>query len=187
MLKKQKTIDIWFAIDGSEHLSEHACVFHEEKLQEEQVQTELQIRLRANEEAWKQRVEAVKTRWEEHPEEKELLLQQTKAKNDEGMQIGITGGWWESLDDRGHPVPWADLFIIKHREIKRMVWKSSKNFAWETIDTLDVHENTMAHIVHRISWFDSVGEARKNGWNRPIEVGEFKFKKQNKRLIVLEE
>lgn len=33
---------------------------------------------------------------------------------------------------------------------------------------------TMAHVMHRAGAFPSVSQARKNGWNRPIEPGEWR-------------
>ena len=33
----------------------------------------------------------------------------------------------------------------------------------------------MAHILHKVNFFSSVGEARRNGWDKPIPPGFSKF------------
>lgn len=42
----------------------------------------------------------------------------------------------------------------------------------------------MAHIMHLIGVFPSVGQARKNGWNKPIDSG-FWMKEVTKRKILV--
>jgi hypothetical protein len=40
----------------------------------------------------------------------------------------------------------------------------------ETFTIIEDHWN-MAHIIHKSGLFPSVGQARKNGWNKPIPDG----------------
>ena len=51
-------------------------------------------------------------------------------------------------------------------------------FQWFT------EKETMAHIMHRIGAFESVSQARKNGWNKPIPLG-FTMMIYGKRKIPL--
>lgn len=46
---------------------------------------------------------------------------------------------------------------------------------------------TLAHIMHRAGIFPSVGQARKNGWNKEIPIGfsEFKVGKKQTEIFVL--
>lgn len=70
------------------------------------------------------------------------------------MEFGIVMGWWEEFDRKGP--------IKVHR-----------------VNKADFNENaTMANVLVGLSLppntklFDSVSSARKNGWNKPIVVGE---------------
>jgi len=42
----------------------------------------------------------------------------------------------------------------------------------------------MAHVVVELGVFDSVGQAKKNGWNRPVELGEFELKKKHIKFTI---
>jgi hypothetical protein len=45
---------------------------------------------------------------------------------------------------------------------------------------------TMAHVMHHIRAFASIGDARRNGWNRPIEPGIFTIGKgKNKKSVLI--
>ena len=48
---------------------------------------------------------------------------------------------------------------------------------------------TMAHVMHVAGIFPSVSQARKNGWNKPIEPGFSKFTvgKMKKKIFILNE
>jgi hypothetical protein len=48
------------------------------------------------------------------------------------------------------------------------------------------NKNTMAHIMFELGIFKSVGEARKNGWNKPLELGEFCVTKKKIKFEVIE-
>lgn len=58
----------------------------------------------------------------------------------------------------------------------------SKTFS---ISEFEPHE-IMAHAVVKCGIFASVSEAKRNGWNKPIEIGEFFFKKKGIKLIITE-
>ena len=45
------------------------------------------------------------------------------------------------------------------------------------------NENLMAHVMAKAGFFKSVSEAKKNGWNKPLEAGVFKVGKQKKLEI----
>jgi len=47
----------------------------------------------------------------------------------------------------------------------------------------------MAHIMHNVGIFPSVGQARKNGWDMPIPMGfsEFTVGKMKKKVWILNE
>ena len=47
------------------------------------------------------------------------------------------------------------------------------------------HKTTMAHIMAELKLFPSVGQAQKNGWDKPIELGEHVVTKKKIRFIVL--
>lgn len=44
----------------------------------------------------------------------------------------------------------------------------------------------LAHVMHRAGLFESVGEARKNGWNKPIAVGLYLVGKDKRRVRVVD-
>ena len=43
----------------------------------------------------------------------------------------------------------------------------------------------MAHVMHKAGVFPSIGQARKNGWDRPIEVGSWTVTKKKIRIEVV--
>jgi len=47
----------------------------------------------------------------------------------------------------------------------------------------------MAHVMHKVGIFPSVGQARKNGWDKPIQPGfsEFTVGKMKKKVFILNE
>jgi len=42
----------------------------------------------------------------------------------------------------------------------------------------------MAHVMHKAGIFPSVSQARKNGWDRPIEVGQWSVTKKKIKVEV---
>jgi hypothetical protein len=70
--------------------------------------------------------------------------------------------------------------------------KDMKSFGfWDDKDSAcHIEENwILAHIMHRVGMFPSVGIARKNGWNKPIPEGfsEFTVGKMKKKVWILNE
>lgn len=184
MEKIQKLFDVFVASDNTEFFSEFECTQHEEKLLNEKALSEQQERNRLTLEAHALLVEAAAQRWVEHPEE-ELAFKE-KMRNDiqEGMEAGVRCGWWPAFNERG-PIPWPDVFVISTREIRQN--NKKPDWSWETTVVLEERENTMAHLLAKLKIFESIGEARKNGWNKPIVAGDFWFQKKTKHVQIVEE
>lgn len=181
MIKSQKIIDIWIASDGSEHTSPIACEIHEASLLEAKQLSEQQERNRRTLEEWDNKVQAQREMWDQDSDDKIKFIQKTVDENQAALQLGVELGFWEAVEN-GRPIPWPDMFILKTREIRQR----SGDF-WHTIGQLTEHETTMAHLMAKLDLFDSVSEARKNGWNKPISEGEFWLHKKTKRVIVIPE
>ncbi len=73
-------------------------------------------------------------------------------------------GW--DLDDNGTPLPGAVVFS-----------KSELESQGKTL---------MAHIMAELKIFPSVGQARKNGWDKPLELGDFSVTKKKIRFKVVD-
>lgn len=78
-----------------------------------------------------------------------------------GMENGVKEGWWEDYDDNPLPKP------VRFK-----------------ISDLNETERTFAHILVNIGVFPSLSQARKNGYNKGLEPGEFWFSKRKKRVII---
>jgi hypothetical protein len=76
-----------------------------------------------------------------------------RRKNLAGLEFGRRQGWWTGFS------------------------KSGPNVTIETIKVDDWNQQTMAHLVVHLGWFPSVSQARKNGWDRPVEPGVFRMGK----------
>lgn len=86
----------------------------------------------------------------------ENLVEHLKKHNLECALEGVNLGWWASVDERGNPVPHTKVFFVE-----------------------DFHNKaTMANIAAEAGAFPSVNIARKNGFNRPIELGLHVFKRK---------
>lgn len=84
-----------------------------------------------------------------------------KRANLAGREIGRRLGWWDEYDADG-PIPPA-----------------------KTVSMANYAGKTMAHVMADVGFFVSIGEARKNGWNKPVETGIFKVGK-HKRVKIIE-
>lgn len=73
-------------------------------------------------------------------------------------------GW--DLDENFNPLPGAVVFS-----------KSELEAQGKTL---------MAHIMAELNIFPSVGQARKNGWDKPLELGDFTVTKKKIRFKVVE-
>ena len=86
-----------------------------------------------------------------------------KAQNARDMQRGVDSGWWESCDNRG-PIPFA--IVVRLADLPPTA--------------------TMAHAIHVAGFAESVGAARKNGWNRPIALGRHVVDKARRAVLVVD-
>jgi hypothetical protein len=177
MEKKQKLVDVFISCDGREFLVRSQCEEHELGLEEVKQQDVTQKMgaatmdwISENPAAWK----AIEHRClglDDHgrtPGERmrdDALDLDPLDRNSpdfitaslaRGEMFGILAGWWLDVRD-GKPVPLPQIIRIQD---------------------LEPHENTMAHILARFEIFKSISEARKNGWNKPIETGDHWFKKK---------
>jgi len=91
----------------------------------------------------------------------EEFLAMIKQRNREGVIEGFLNGWWD-LDDDGNMAAPAKKFKIS-----------------------DFSEHAlMAHVMAEAGIFASVGQAKKNGWNKPIEAGLFIVTKKKIRIKI---
>lgn len=69
---------------------------------------------------------------------------------------------------------------MRHEEFRHMM---AGDIVWSSFQP---HE-TMAHLLHRAGLFKSTGEARRNGWARPIPPGysQFTVGKRKSAIFVL--
>lgn len=92
----------------------------------------------------------------------EAWLAALKENNNREMIAGIKQKWWDKVDAKGNPVPFA--IRVKKEEF--------------------TDKQTMAHVLSHVKFFESVSEAKKQGHNGPIKSGEFFFFNKKKRLII---
>lgn len=165
MEKRQKTIDVWVTEDGVEHLTKHAAELHLEKQTEAKNLTLIQ-QMNADAQYENQmRVAAARQRFEEHPEELDLFVRALKVQHAAFMNRGVYEGWWLDVKPNGDPIP--------HPRIVK-------------ISELGEHETLMAHIVHnRLGLFESVNQAKKNGWGKPVQEGDYWLNKKTLHLRVV--
>lgn len=93
----------------------------------------------------------------------EDFLTYVKLKNDIGLQLGVKLGWWESVDSKG-PVPFAKIFSLTEFPSQSM----------------------LAHVMVKAKLFETVSDARRNGWGKPIQTGEWIVGKLRYRVKVVE-
>lgn len=79
-------------------------------------------------------------------------------------QLAAQFGW--ELDSNGNPLPLPVIFSKSKLE--------SEN------------KTLMAHVVAEMGIFPSVGQARKNGWDKPLELGDFSATKKKIRFRIVE-
>lgn len=97
------------------------------------------------------------------PMSDETFLEWIKLKNILGLQLGVHEKWWENWDNNG-PIPFPKVF-------KRDKWGP---------------EGTMAHVAVELGIFPSLTQARKNGFDKPLTLGEHEFKKKRLRFVIVE-
>ena len=98
------------------------------------------------------------------PDGKEGFLAWIDKTNKEAVQDLADQGLFE-VGSNGMPAPFAIRFSKSGLEAD--------------------HKTTMAHIMAELKLFPSVGQAKKNGWDKPIELGEHVVTKKKIRFIVL--
>jgi len=86
-----------------------------------------------------------------------------KNRNLAGAEYGRRQGWWRDYTAGGDPLPPALI-----------------------VDMADYQEKTMAHVMADLGWFKSVGEARRNGWDKPVAPGLYSVGKTKLVEIVAE-
>lgn len=79
-------------------------------------------------------------------------------------QLAAQFGW--DLDERGNPLPPPVIFSKSELEAD--------------------NKPLMAHIMAELKIFPSVGQARKNGWDKPLELGDHTVTKKKIRFRIIE-
>lgn len=164
MQRGKKTVDIFIAEDGTEFFKELECLRHEEKLAERENLNFIQQINAREQERQRQLVLVIEADWATHPEKREAFIAECKAKSDAALQRGVDEGWWESVA-AGNPIDFP--IIIKKSE-------------------LAPNETTMAHVMFKAGMFPSISDAKRNGWDKPIECAVFFFKKKGKKVQVVD-
>lgn len=93
-----------------------------------------------------------KSEWadDDHAEYAAMMDEESKRRRAEFMAMSVAAGWWEGWTDDGEPVP--------HPVVVRRT-------------DLPPHA-TMAHALVAAGRFSSNGDARRNGWDKPIQNGD---------------
>ena len=105
-------------------------------------------------------------KWREaHPEKHAAFMERIKREHQEFVIEGFLEGWWD-LDEDGNMAAPAQVFHIS--------------------DFAEVKNPLMAHVMAKAGIFTSVGQARKNGWNKPLTSGEWTVTKKKIRIRVEE-
>lgn len=85
---------------------------------------------------------------------------------------GDAGRFEDVVDENG--------FVVGQKFVSQSSGEPVQTFAIK-----DFPEGSLlAHVMAKAGIFPSVSEARKNGWNKPITPGEYKFKKKQKTIVV---
>ena len=83
------------------------------------------------------------------------FLEKVKLTNKQNIWMGVLCGWWENCDEKG-PI--------------KVFWVNKSDFGPKEI---------MAHVILKVLVkpfqcpFESISDARRNGWNKPITVGNY--------------
>lgn len=97
------------------------------------------------------------------PLTKQDKMDEWKASNDAAIAKGAERGWWEIGPD-GNP--------------QRLPIKVS------IAEMVAQNKPLMAHLMVDLEFFPSVGQARKNGWDKPLELGRHELGPKKKRAFV---
>jgi hypothetical protein len=91
------------------------------------------------------------------------FLEDLKRRNEEGIQRGAAMGWWDIGPD-GNPQKPAQKISKSEMEAE--------------------NKPLMAHLMVDLGFFPSVSQARKNGWDKPLELGRHELGPKKKRAFV---
>lgn len=97
------------------------------------------------------------------PRTKADWLEVIREKNRQGVQRGFEAGWWD-IGPNGEPQ------------------KKPKQFS--IAEMVAQNKPLMAHLMVELGFFPSVGQARKNGWDKPLELGHHQLGPKAKREFV---
>jgi len=95
---------------------------------------------------------------------KQEWLLTTKMKSDNFLIEGMNRGWWEI--DPVNMVPTRPAIKVS------------------IADMVAQNKTLMAHLMVDLGFFPSVGQARKNGWDKPLELGRHELGPKKKRAFV---
>jgi hypothetical protein len=157
----EKIIKVFISDDGKEFATQELCQTHEQSEKALSFCAELNVKIKAE---WELTISKIKQEWITLPQLHDTFLNEMKDKNSINMKTGQISGWWESIDERGNPVPFPIIVSVSDFGPK----------------------DTMAHVLAKLEIFPSVGEARKNGHNKPIKLGEYFLMKRTKRILIQE-
>lgn len=87
-----------------------------------------------------------------------------KIKNIQSLYAGERQGWWDVNEADGTPQRPAIKISIRDMQAQ--------------------NKALMAHLMVDLGFFPSVGQARKNGWDRPLELGRHELGPKRKRAFV---
>lgn len=73
---------------------------------------------------------------------------------------------------------------IRNHTIMTKVKDNTNKNATLNFDFEEWKDKTMAHIMVESGIFKGVNEAKKNGWNKPVEKGEFFLKKRRTTIVI---
>ena len=90
-------------------------------------------------------------------------LARMKERNSSAIAEGVDRGWWD-LSPNGDPQKPAKKISIA--------------------EMLSQNKTLMAHLMVDLGFFPSVGQARKNGWDKPLELGRYELGPRKKREFV---
>lgn len=93
-----------------------------------------------------------KSEWadDDHAEYAAVKAEESKRQRAEFMAMSVAAGWWEGWTEDGEPIP--------HPVVVRR-------------SDLPAHAS-MAHALVAAGRFTSNGDARRNGWDKPIQNGD---------------
>ncbi len=110
------------------------------------------------------RVQEEGRKWREaNPENHAAFMERLQREHQENVIEGFLEGWWD-LDEDGNMAAPAQVFHIS--------------------DFAEVKNPLMAHVMAKADIFKSVSQARKNGWDKPLTIGEWTVTKKKIRIRV---